>query len=94
MHFVFQCFDKPGAADVRAANRPAHIAYLDSHESRIVAAGPLLTEDGTGMIGSVLIVECDDRAAAEAFAAADPYTLAGLFERVEIRPWRKAYPKG
>jgi uncharacterized protein YciI len=40
------------------------------------------------MAGSMLIVELPDMAAAEAFAEADPYARAGLFERVEIRAWR------
>jgi uncharacterized protein YciI len=28
---------------------------------------------------------------AEAFAANDPYKLASLFERVEIKPWKKVF---
>jgi uncharacterized protein len=38
----------------------------------------------------LLIIEADDRVAAEAFAAGDPYRREGVFERVEIRPWRAA----
>ena len=34
-----------------------------------------------------------DRAAAEKFAANDPYRKAGLFQSVNITGWRKAYPK-
>jgi uncharacterized protein YciI len=37
----------------------------------------------------MFILEAADIEAARAFSAADPYTLAGLFERVEIRPWRR-----
>ena len=37
-------------------------------------------------------VRADNRAAAEAFVADDPYAKAGLFESVTIRPWRKVYP--
>jgi uncharacterized protein YciI len=29
-----------------------------------------------------------DEAAVRAFHAADPYKIAGLFERVDLRPWR------
>ena len=35
-----------------------------------------------------MIIEAANLADAEAFSAADPYRQAGLFERVEIRPWR------
>jgi len=92
MHFVIACVDKPGALDIRKANRDDHLAYLKAHEDQIIAAGPTLTDDGEGMTGSVLIMEFADRAAAEAFAAGDPYALAGLFESVNIMPWRKVYP--
>jgi uncharacterized protein YciI len=93
MFFMFHCTDKAGAADVRAANRAEHLAYLETLGGRLFVAGPLLTEDGQGMVGSLLIVDCADAAEAEAFAKNDPYAKAGLFERVEIRPWRRVFPK-
>jgi hypothetical protein len=37
-----------------------------------------------------LIIEAEDRSAAEAFADGDPYHRQGVFERVEIRAWRAA----
>ena len=92
MHFVISCTDKPNALELRKANRDAHLAYLKSYAERIVAAGPTLTDDGEGMTGSVLIMEFDGAAEAEAFAAGDPYAQAGLFENVTIKPWRKVYP--
>jgi uncharacterized protein YciI len=85
--FVLICRDKPGHLEVRKANRDAHLAYLA--ETGIVRlAGPLL-DDAGGMIGSMLAIEAADRAAAEAFAAADPYAKAGLFASVEIMAWKK-----
>jgi uncharacterized protein YciI len=45
------------------------------------------------MTGSLLILDFADRTEAQAFADGDPYAKAGLFERVEIRPWRKVLPK-
>ena len=43
----------------------------------------MLDDDGA-MCGSLIVVQAEDRAAAEAFAAGDPYALAGLFEAVTI----------
>jgi uncharacterized protein len=83
--FVIAAFDRPGALQLR----PAHLDYLNGTAVRIKVAGPLLNENDQP-IGSLLIVEADDRAAAEAFAAGDPYRREGVFERVEIRPWRAA----
>jgi uncharacterized protein YciI len=42
------------------------------------------------MNGSLLVVDAPDAEAVEAFSAADPYRLAGLFERVEVRAWRQS----
>lgn len=93
MLFALWCHDKAGHEAVRLANRPAHVAYLEAQGERLVAAGPLLCDDGEQMIGSLLVLECTDRRAAEAFAAEDPYAQAGLFAAVEIRPWRRVFPR-
>ena len=36
----------------------------------------------------MLIIEAADQAAAEALVAGDPFRAQGVFERVEVRPWR------
>lgn len=87
MLFTVYCVDKPGATELRKATREAHLAYLADFD--VVFGGPLLTDDGDAMIGTLVVAEFADRAAAETFAANDPYALAGLFERVEIRALRK-----
>lgn len=92
MHFVIYCLDKPGHAQVRLDNRPAHVEYLKASADRIVCAGPMLADDGEGMVGSTLVMAFDDRAEADAWAANDPYAKAGLFESVSIRPWKKVFP--
>ena len=43
--------------------------------------------------GSVLVMEFDDLAQAQAFADNDPYAKAGVFENVSIKPWKKVYPR-
>ncbi len=84
--FVITALDKPGALDLRNAERPAHRAYLAEQAAMIKVAGPLLDEAGD-MNGSVFIIEAADIAAARAFSAGDPFCRCGLFEQVEIRPW-------
>ncbi len=88
MLFVLSCIDKPGHGAVRAENRPAHLDFLKANAARIKVAGPYLDDAGESMVGSLLIIEAADAAEARAFAEADPYARAGLFERVEIRPWK------
>jgi uncharacterized protein YciI len=92
MLFVIHAVDKPGHGQVRTDNRPDHIAHLKAHSEQIITAGPTTSDDGSQMTGSLLIVDFPDRAAAERFAAEDPYSKAGLFERVEIQPWKKTFP--
>ena len=85
--FVLHCLDKPGALDLRMATREAHLAYVRPQMNLLKLGGPLLDEKGD-MAGSLMIVEVADRAAAEAFSANDPYTKAGLWQKVEITPFR------
>ena len=89
MLFVITAFDRPGALELRLKVRPAHFAYLEERTTQIKVGGPLLNENDQPR-GSLLIIEAVDRAAAEAFAAGDPYRTEGVFEKVEIRPWRAA----
>ena len=84
--FVVYSKDKPGALDTRMATRPTHLDYLNA-AGVVKAAGPLLDDAGSP-IGSMLIVEAEDRAAVQTFVDNDPYTLAGIFESVSIDGWR------
>jgi uncharacterized protein YciI len=85
--FVLICTDKPKSLDLRMANREAHLAYVKDFAADIRLGGPLLDAAGD-MAGSMLVLEAEDRAAAEAFSANDPYNKAGLFQSVDIRPFR------
>ena len=75
--------------EVRTAERPRHREYLRDTELpvQVRVAGPTLAADGETMNGSLIIVEAEDLAAAEAFSTNDPYSQAGLFETVVIRPF-------
>jgi uncharacterized protein len=96
MLFALICTDKPDSTAVRMEARARHLAYIDQHKDRIPIAGPFMSVDGQTMAGSLIVLEAADLAAAKAFSAADPYTQAGLFSHVDIRPWRWTLgaPKG
>jgi uncharacterized protein YciI len=93
MLFSLICTDRPGALDLRMATRPAHLAFLETYQDRLVHAGPMLDLDGRPC-GSLLLIEVEDRAAAEGFAEADPYAKAGLFESTVIRGFRGVFKDG
>jgi len=82
--FLVNARDKTGSLDVRLANRDAHLAWAADFSDRIAMAGPVLLDDGQTMAGSTFVIEFDTRDEVVAWAAADPYAKAGLFERTEI----------
>ena len=87
MLFALITRDKPGALDLRMANREAHLAYV-KETGVVTLAGPFTDENGE-MNGSMIVLDVEDQAAAEAWAQDDPYQKAGLFEDVQLRPWKR-----
>jgi uncharacterized protein YciI len=88
MHYIVSCTDKPGHMAVRQANRAAHLEYVAANPSTILIGGPYLSEDGSKMIGSMLIAEAPDVDSLKTVLAEDPYARANLFESVTITPWK------
>lgn len=85
--FVLTCIDKAESLALRMATRDAHLAWVSGRADELKLGGPFLDDKGD-MAGSLMILEQPDLAAAKAFHADDPYTRAGLWERVDIRPFR------
>ena len=87
MLFAIHALDMQGALDRRLANYDAHKTFLSDTSSfgvRIVMSGPLVADDGETMIGSLFIVEAEERNAVEHFNSADPFHHAGIWDRVTI----------
>ena len=93
MLFYIVCVDKPNSVQLRMDTSPEHVEHLKAHADRLLLAGPNLAEDGTTSIGSILIFQAETAAEAKAFADADPYTKAGLFDSVTIKGFRKVLVK-
>ena len=87
MRFAVITKDKPGALQLRLDTRDAHVAYLKS-SGVVEMAGPFLNE-AEEMCGSLVIIEVEDLAAAQTWAANDPYAKAGLFAETSIQAWKK-----
>ena len=99
MWYVIEGYDGPNVLPRRLAARPEHIARLEAlrDAGRLLLAGPCPAIDAedpgpAGFSGSVVIAEFDALEAARAWADADPYVAAGVYERVEVRPFRKVLP--
>jgi uncharacterized protein YciI len=87
MLFLIHALDKAGALPTRLANYDAHKAFLADTSRfgiKIVMSGPLASDDGEKMIGSLFLIEASGRSEVEAFNRADPFAAAGIWEKVSI----------
>lgn len=84
--FAVLAMDKPNHLEKRLETRPAHLQYWEDNAGQMVLAGPFLDEDEKP-IGSMMVVNAEDRAAAEKLVDGDPYAIEGVFQSVEIKPW-------
>ncbi|KGB82707.1 hypothetical protein JT55_06360 [Rhodovulum sp. NI22] len=90
MAYMIMTRDKPGAEEIRAANRVAHYAFLRSHRNILIASGGLQNENGE-FNGGLIVIDVDTREEAEEFLRADPFSDAGLFGDVTISRWKQAF---
>jgi uncharacterized protein YciI len=74
----------------RTALLPAHQAFLNdpARAGGIILRGPLLSDDGTDWLGSAMLLQQPDPAAARALFTHEPYHAGGLYAGLEILPWR------
>ena len=89
MLFIIRAEDKPGALSKRMEIRPRHLDYLNANKHLIKVAGAMLDDAGDPM-GSVLVVDVSDKAAAQAFADGDPFAADGIFGTVTVSAYRTA----
>ena len=87
MLYALYCVDKPDSEDLRLANRDAHLKYW-AETGKVNLGGPFTDDAGEHMEGSFLVIDVATRHEAETLQADDPYQLAGLFARVDIRAWK------
>ena len=87
MLFSVFSLDNPEAADKRKAVHGAHIAHLKNAKDygvTITVGGPLLSDDGTSSIGSLMVLEAPARTSVEKFNRSDPFHKNGVWGKVEI----------
>jgi uncharacterized protein YciI len=91
--------DRPGSLEQRLAARPEHLARLQALQAdgRLLLAGPCPAIDApdpgaAGFSGSLIVAEFASLDAARAWADADPYIAAGVYDKVTVKPFKKALP--
>lgn len=99
MLYVIVGEDRPNSLNDRLSVRPAHLTRLQELQAqgRLVLAGPCPAIDSpdpgpAGFSGSVIVAEFPSLEDAQAWADADPYVAAGVYERVAVKPFKKVLP--
>ncbi|WNC88138.1 YciI-like protein [Paraburkholderia sp. FT54] len=92
MHYLLMYDLVSDYLDRRAAYRDEHLklAWAATERGELLLAGALAEPTDTAM----LLFQGDSAAAAEAFAKADPYVLAGLVTRWRVREWTTVVGEG
>ena len=99
MWYAIEGYDGEGVLERRLGARGAHLArrqaLLDA--GRLLLAGPCPAIDAedpgpAGFSGSIVIAEFESLEVARAWADADPYVAAGVYARVDVRPFRRVLP--
>jgi len=100
MFYAIISEDVPDSLPLRLGARPAHVERLQvlQAEGRLLLAGPhpaIDSEDPgpAGFSGSLVVAQFDSLTDAQAWADADPYVAAGVYQRVTVKPFRKAFPQ-
>jgi len=99
MWYAIEGYDGADVVAQRQGARPAHLARLVAlrDQGRLLLAGPCPAIDAedpgpAGFSGSIVIAEFPSLGDARAWAEADPYIEAGVYQRVEVRPFRPVLP--
>jgi uncharacterized protein len=92
VHFVIHAVDRTDALPTRAKFYRAHRIHLDQagdHGIGVMTAGTLVAPDGETPVGSLFILEAENRAAVDAFTASDPYQVNGVWQAVDVHYYNK-----
>ncbi|MBW9265900.1 MAG: YciI family protein [Candidatus Thiodiazotropha sp. (ex. Lucinisca nassula)] len=99
MYYAIIAEDRDDSLEQRLKARGDHLARLKQlqDEGRLLLAGPHPMIDSeepgsAGFSGSLIVAEFDSLENAKAWADADPYIEAGVYARVQVKPFKKVLP--
>jgi uncharacterized protein YciI len=100
MWYVIYSHDRENSLSARLEARSAHLERVVAlqQQGRLLLAGPRPAIDSedpgpAGFTGSLIVAEFESLDEAREWADADPYVAAGVYESVEVTPFRKVMPK-
>jgi hypothetical protein len=93
MQFLLTAYDgtDSDALNRRLKVREEHLkkTAILKKNGQFLAGGAILDEDGK-MIGSMIVYEFPERESLDLILKEEPYITAGVWEKIEIRPFRMA----
>lgn len=99
MWYAIMAEDAPNSLDKRLAVRPQHLSRLQALQDsgHLLLAGPFPAIDSidpgpAGFSGSLIVAEFSNLEEAEAWAKNDPFVVAGVYQQVTVKPFRKTLP--
>ena len=93
MLFVVRLTDKPGSSAIRQKSQPAHLRWLEEHQSEILSAGSLRVDAHSAPVGAMWIVSAQHKEEVEDLLRTDPFWQQGLRQSFEVLIWSKAFPE-
>jgi len=93
MQFLLVAYDgtDPDALDRRMKVRPDHLERIAvMKKSGEFLLGGAILDENEKMIGSMIVYEFPDRQALDKRLEEEPYLTGGVWQKVEIRPYRLA----
>lgn len=99
MWYAIMSEDVEDSRERRAGARSAHVSRLQglADAGRLLIAGPHPAIDAedpgdAGFSGSLVVADFQSLQDARAWADADPYVAAGVYERVTVKPYKLVLP--
>lgn len=81
--YCFYCRDGENNETLREMHLKAQREHMAEHDADYLTAGPLMNAKGE-YVGSLLIIEAEDEAAARATLADDPYLTGGVWQSIRV----------
>jgi uncharacterized protein YciI len=92
MLFVIHATDRKDGMSTRPKFYRAHRVHLDrsaDYNVDVVTAGTLVADDGETPVGSIFVIDANNRADADAFVRSDPYHVNKVWETVQTHVYNK-----
>jgi uncharacterized protein YciI len=99
MWYVIYSEDVENSLPLRKQTRAAHLERIQLlvEQGRVLVAGPCPAIDSedpgeAGFTGSLVIAEFGSVEEAQQWADTDPYAIAGVYQKVSVKPYKKVLP--